>query len=276
MRALTAAPVGSRFMGAKVFGFGRQKNANYLIALFDQDSGLLTALVDGNVVTGLRTAATTAVVIEKLTPNRALRVGILGSGHEAHAHLQALASARPIETVSVFSPTESKRAAFAHDFQSAGIHCSPVSEPAAAVAGADVVIAAARSYGEKPILRGEWLDEQTMVASIGSTLPEQREIDEKTIDRSDLIVCDMPDEVVAETGDMLAAAAAGISFDSKIISLNDLMSGLCDARAAQSRRPLYKSVGSAIQDVVVAGAMFEKAEAAGLAVSLPAPFLIRR
>jgi alanine dehydrogenase len=144
-----------------------------------------------------------------------------------------------------------------------------------AVAGSDIVVAAARARNEEPILFGGWLETGMVAVSIGSTLPEQREIDTSVVAGCDLIVCDVVDEVAHETGDMLAAARDGIGFEGKLVSLNQLVSGQAAARAAAATLPLFKSVGSAIQDLAVAELAFEKAAAAGLATALPMTFVTK-
>jgi ornithine cyclodeaminase/alanine dehydrogenase-like protein (mu-crystallin family) len=111
-----------------------------------------------------------------------------------------------------------------------------------------------------------------VVVSIGSTLPEQREIDSSVVATCDLIVCDVVDEVVAETGDMLAAVRDGVEFKNKIVSLNHLLSRAAADRAAKASIPLFKSVGSALQDLAVAELVFDKACSQGLATLLPMPF----
>ncbi len=276
LRALAASPPGSRYMGAKIFGFGRAKSVSYLIALFEQESGALAALIDGNLVTGYRTAATSAVAIDRLAPAGPAALCVLGSGLEASMHVRAIASIRPIATMRVFSPTPANREAFAADLgRELGIRCTAVNSAERAVEGATIVVAAARSYDETPILRGRWLREGMLVVSIGSTLPEQREIDEAVVAACDLIVCDVCEEVMDETGDMLAAKAAGVAFEHKIVSLNDLMTGAAADRLAAARRPMYKSIGAAIQDIVVAELAVNKAVAAGLAQATPLGFLIK-
>lgn len=97
----------------------------------------------------------------------------------------------------------------------------------------------------------------------------QREIDVSVIERCDLIVSDMPDEVAHESGDMRAATAAGIAFEHKMRSLNALVRGEIETTA---RLPMFKSVGSALQDIVAAELIYERAIAAGLAVTLPIQF----
>lgn len=184
---------------------------------------------------------------------------------------------RAVSSVRIFSPTPDKREAFARTAHARlSVDCRAVATAAEAVDGAQLVIAAARSYAEKPILRAEWLGDQFTVISIGSTLPEQREIDTSVVAAADIIVCDAVEEVAHETGDMLAADAAGVDFTGKVASLNSLMTGELDARVAAARRRLFKSVGSALQDIVVAELAYERAVSRGLATPLPISFHTKR
>jgi alanine dehydrogenase len=107
--------------------------------------------------------------------------------------------------------------------------------------------------------------------SIGSTLPEQREVDVSVLRRADLIVADVPGEVAHDTGDMIAAAAAGIDVTSRLVSLSDLIAGRVPGRrdAGAAGVTIYKSVGSALQDVVVAGQLLATARQRGLGTPLP-------
>ena len=266
LRALAAVPPGSRYMGSKVFGFGRRNSVSYLIALFEQETGALAALVDGNLITAYRTAATSAVAVERLAPPDAAVLGVLGSGLEAQMHVRAIASVRTLRAVRVYSPTEKNRNALATRLtDELGVPCEPVTAPEHAVRDANIVVAAARSHDESPILLGRWLEDGQMIVSIGSTLPDQREIDEEVVDRCDLIVCDMPEEVIEQTGDMLAAQAAGVAIEHKLLSLNALLTQAdAEQRAHTARLPMFKSVGAAIQDVVVAEFAYERAMAKGL------------
>jgi ornithine cyclodeaminase/alanine dehydrogenase len=263
-------------MAAKVFGVGRRRSVSYLIALFDQDTGAIAAIVDGKLVTGYRTAATSAVAVDCMMPRGPVRLGVLGSGLEAQSHVRAIASVRTVAALRVFSPTAARREAVAATFaQELGAACEAVSSAEAAVAGAELVVAAARSRDESPILLGQWLQPGVRVVSIGSTLPEQREIDVEVVRRSDLIVCDVVDEVAEQTGDMLAAARSGVEFRDKMISLNELLCGRVPDRLNAARLPLFKSVGAAIQDAVVAELAVERAIDQGLATELNARFPLK-
>ena len=276
LRALAASPPGSRYMGAKIFGAGRAKSVSYLIALFEQETGALAALVDAHFVTAYRTAGTSAVAVDAIAPAGPAVLGVLGSGLEARMHARAIAGIRPIDAMRIYSPTPANREALAADLgRELSVRCEPVASAERAVDGATIVVAAARSRDETPILRGRWLRDGMLVVSIGSTLPEQREIDADVVAACDLIVCDAPEEVAEETGDMLAAKAAGVAFEHKIASLNELMTGSVTERLALARRPMFKSVGAAIQDIVVAELVVGKAVAAGLAQATPLGFLMK-
>ena len=265
-------------MGAKLFGFGHSKQVSYLIALFERETGALAALLDANLITAYRTAATSAVAVDRLAPaGEPVTLGVLGSGLEATMHVRAIAAVRPIRALRVFSPTAANRDAFAEKFRrELGVDCSAAPDTEAAVGDAAIVVAAARSHGEKPILQGRWLRPGMLVVSIGSTLPEQREIDAEVVARCDLIVCDMCEEVVHETGDMLAARAAGIAFEHKVVSLNDVLTGAAADRLAAARQPMFKSIGAALQDIVVAELVVNKAIASGLAQPTPLGFLMKQ
>ena len=92
------------------------------------------------------------------------------------------------------------------------------------------------------------------------------------VDRSEIIVCDMLEEVLEETGDMIAAHKAGLEFHDKSFSITDLMTGALDRKLDRAKARMYKSVGGGLQDVVVAELILTKALEAGLATSLPIQF----
>lgn len=280
LRTLPAIPPGTRYFGAKLMamsGAAPQPGVEYVIVLFDRQTSRIAAFVDGNLVTGYRTAATSAAGLDRLARPGPARLAVLGSGLEAAMHTRAIASIRPLTEVVVFSPTPQRRAAFAAAAsEDLGVPARGVASAPEAVEAADIVLAAARSHGERPTLYAEWIAPGAAVVSIGSTIPQQREIDVSVVERSDLIVCDTLEEVLEETGDMIAARQAGLRFHDKAISLADLMSGACDERVRHATAPLYKSVGSGVQDVVVAELILTRALEAGLATPLPIQFDAKR
>jgi alanine dehydrogenase len=273
LRSLTAISPSGATMGCKLIAASpRARRASYLISLFDQQTMALSALIDGNRVTGLRTAATAALAVDRLAPERPLTVGVIGSGFEARNALECLATVRPLRSVSVFSPTPASRERFVERFRPA-LEVTAASSADAAVHGMDVVLCAARSRDESPVLLGAWLSAGATVVSLGSTLPEQREVDEETMGRAACIVADMPEEVAHDTGDGIAAAKAGVDLAAKLVPLSDLVSGRVTPRRHDSDIVVYKSVGSALQDIVVAEMLLARARQLGLGVELPVSIL---
>ena len=276
LRTLPAVPVGGRYYGAKLMGAAMGAGTGgveYVIVLFDQQTSRIAGFVDGNLVTGFRTAATSAGALDRLAPQGAARLAVLGSGLEASMHTRAIAAVRQLSEVVVFSPTPERRAAFAEAVtRDLGVPARGVASAQEAVDGAGLVLAAARSKGEVPILFGDWIRPDATVVSIGSTVPDQREIDVSVVARSEIIVCDMLEEVLEETGDMIAAHKAGLAFRDKAFSLTDLMTGALDARLVNTKARMFKSVGGGLQDIVVAELILTKALEAGLATPLPIQF----
>jgi ornithine cyclodeaminase/alanine dehydrogenase len=137
------------------------------------------------------------------------------------------------------------------------------------VVGADLVIAAARSHDETPILEGGWLRPGMMVISIGSTVPEQREVDPEVVRRADLIVADVPEEVADETGDMIAASETGVAFKHKLVALTEVVQGQCTVAQRPDNIVMFKSVGSGLQDIAVSEMCYAKACATDAGTILP-------
>lgn len=276
LRTLPAVPASGRYYGAKLMGAAMGAGVGgveYVIVLFDQQTSRIAGFVDGNLVTGFRTASTSAAALDRLAPPGTARLAVLGSGLEASMHTRAFAAVRQLSEVVVFSPTPEKRAAFAEAItRDLGVPARGVGSAQEAVEGADLVLAAARSKGEVPILFGDWIKPDATVVSIGSTVPGQREIDVSVVARSEIIVCDMLEEVLEETGDMIAAHKAGLAFRDKAFSLTDLMSGALDTKLANTKARMFKSVGGGLQDIVVAELILTKALEAGLATPLPIQF----
>jgi len=253
LRVLPGVPDGGGLMGTKIIAAApKAGRVSYLIALFDQATAELVALLDGNSVTGYRTAATSALAADLLAVPGPLAVGVLGSGFEAGKHLRAVAAVRDIAFARVYSPRAASRERFAAEHADLPFPVALVTSPAAAVADTALVLCAARSHDESPVLLGRWLAPGMTVVSVGSTVPEQREVDAETIARADVLVADVLDEVLHDTGDLIAARADGVSVDGRAVALVDLVSGACAGRTSDGQIALYKSVGSAVQDLAVA------------------------
>jgi alanine dehydrogenase len=275
-RVMASAPPGARFAGSKTIsaslGNGR---ATYLITLFDQQDSHLVALIDGNRITGIRTAATAAAALPALVPDRALDVAVVGSGFEARAQLRAAARVARIRRVRVTSPTAANRERFADELsEELGIAVVAVADARDAVSGADLILCAARSRDESPTVVAAWVAPDATIVSVGSTTPAQRELDPELVGRASFIVADALAEVLHDSGDMIAARAAGFDPDGATVSLHALLAG--EARRPAEGIAIYKSTGSGFQDIVLAEQLYHRAVATGRGTPMPVGILTIR
>lgn len=262
---LMPAVVGSLdVMGFKVFNGSAADGVRYLIALYRASTGELLSLMDASYLTAARTGATTGLATQTILGDRDVAdVGVIGSGLEARTNLEAVCAVLPIRRVRVFSPNPARRAAFATEMsEQLGVDVVAV-DSAEEAADASVVVVATNTGVDSNVvaLRGAWLRDDTHVNSIGSTMPGLREIDSDTFARAGSVVVDT-DHVRAESGDVLAAIADGAWIDAKVRCLPDV---LADGAAVRNGHgvSVFKSVGTATQDVVAAASVFAVARAEG-------------
>jgi ornithine cyclodeaminase/alanine dehydrogenase-like protein (mu-crystallin family) len=175
---------------------------------------------------------------------------------------------RTVERVLVYSPREARREAFAEEIRGEyGIEATPVDRPDAAVADADIAIVATNTLNAPdPIaFRGEWMRPGMHVSSIGATMPILRELDVESFARAGRLVVDAPASMEEECGDVIAAVEAGVYGEQ--IALSAVAAGDAAGRESDDQITLFKSVGTAMQDVIAALAVYETLEARGGAPS---------
>jgi ornithine cyclodeaminase/alanine dehydrogenase len=250
-------------MGFKAFD-AKFPTARYLIAIFRPSTGELDALVDAAYLTALRTGATTGVATRLMTgPDDCREVGVIGSGLEARTNLAAMIAVREVQRVLVYSRSSDKRAAFAAEIREQhGIDARPVDTPQEA-AGAQAVLAATNTGFNGPVaLEGAWLAPDGHVNTIGATATTLREADPDTFSRASAIVLDT-EHAGPECGDIIAAEAAGTWPADRVITLPEL-AGQGDAWKRPDGISVFKSVGTAVQDLAAAHAITLAARERGL------------
>jgi ornithine cyclodeaminase/alanine dehydrogenase-like protein (mu-crystallin family) len=251
-------------MGLKVMTLVRGVGNRYLILLYRQDSGELVATLDADEVTRLRTAATTAVAGELLAPEGTFRLGLLGTGFEAEGHLRTLSRCWPLEEVSVFSRTASRRQEFAERMTAElGIAVQAVSSASAAVSTAPVSVLATKST--EPVVSGTAFPAGAVVLSIGSTRPDLRELDRATLRRAGTLLVDDPRQVAHESADIMDGLASGALREEHIVPMALAATQPQRVHTRDDRDLLvFKSVGTAVQDLALAGAVWRAAQERGL------------
>ena len=243
---LGAMPAYTGALGAKLVTFypGNQGIPTHhaLIVLFRPETGEPLAVMDGRLVTELRTAAVSAIATDLLARQDAATLCILGSGVQAASHLDALRLVRRFAEIRVWSPRHAAEFAQRH-----GVTAAASAE--AAVRGADVVVVATSSA--VPVLDGAWLAAGTHLNAIGACRPDWRELDTATLQRARLFV-DSRAAGLVESGDVMAAP--GIAAELGEVIANPAL-GRTDARQVT----LFKSLGLAIEDVVAADRVYRAA-----------------
>jgi len=213
-----------------------------MILLFSPDTGEPLAVMDGRLITEMRTAAVSAAVTRHLSSPDSRVLALLGSGVQAAAHLEALSKVRRFDEVRVWSRTRAHAERFARE------HNALAMDAESAVRGADVVVTATASV--EPILKGAWLKRGAHVNAVGSPRPTWRELDDDAM--ANVLVVDSREAVLKESGDVILSKAtihaeAGEIFDHSK-----------PARAGETT--VFKSVGLAIEDVAAARLVYEAAQ----------------
>lgn len=232
------------------------------ILLHDVATGALTAIVDGRLITEMRTASVSAVSVDLLARKDARRLAILGSGVQARSHVEAIAHVRRLEEVRVWSRTPAHAERFARE--QAGTAPCPIRTAATVrevVEGADIVVTA--TPASEPILRAEWLRAGAHLCVVGSSHPRMREVDTDTVVRSRVFV-DSRAAAAVEAGDLLVPVAEGRwSLDRIVAELGEVAGG-AEGRRGAEEITLFKSLGLGVEDVATASLALERARARGL------------
>ncbi|WP_131105959.1 ornithine cyclodeaminase [Ornithinimicrobium sufpigmenti] len=257
MRLMAASVPSAGVFGYKEFHLTADKSVRYCIKLFDVGTGRPLGIIDAALVTTLRTAATAAVAVEQIIGTRApVRLAVVGSGAEALAGLEALHEVLSLESVTVTSRSAENRAAFvASARERTGLDVVAHASLAGAVQSADLVYSATNSGGRIVIDEAD-VASVPVIASIGSTLPNQRELGGRVLTTADRIVVDT-DEVFDESGDALEAIALGLDRNRGEMLGHALFGTTTPDRGI---RTVYKSIGSPLQDLILGAAIIEAAE----------------
>jgi len=218
-----------------------------VIVLFRPETGEPLALMDGRLITELRTAAASAVATDLLARADSSVLAILGAGVQAGSHLAALRLVRGLRDVRVWSPRSAAAFAEAH-----GITAAPSAE--AAVRGADVIVTATSAM--TPVVRGDWVAPGAHLNAVGACRPDWRELDDALLQRARLWV-DSRDAALVESGDVIAAGAA---LEGEI---GAVASGVIPGRRARDEITVFKSLGVAVEDVVSAELVWRRLMEAG-------------
>jgi thiomorpholine-carboxylate dehydrogenase len=239
--------VGDTAMGAKLVSFypgnaGTQVPTHHaMILLFRTATGEPLAVMDGRLITEMRTAAVSAAATRRLASPASAVLALLGSGVQARAHLSALTHLRHFDEIRVWSRTPAHAQRFAEEH---GIHAADIET---AVRGADVIVTATNAL--EPILKGDWLKPGAHVNAVGSPRPTWRELDDRAM--ANTLIVDSREAVLKESGDVILAGAPIYA------ELGEIFAGL--KAAPTGATTIFKSVGIAIEDIAAAKLVYDLA-----------------
>ena len=233
-------------LGAKLVTFYPENKGihthNGLIVLFRPETGEPIAIMDGRYITEMRTAAVSAAATDLLGRRKTRVLAILGSGVQARSHLEALRLVRHFNEVRVWSPRNAQK--FADEY---GIELAASAEDA--VRGADViaVVTAAKS----PVLYGDWVSEGAHINAVGANRPDWRELDDEILKRSRIYV-ESRESALVESGDLIAAGTI-------LAEIGEVVLGEKPGRHSDNEITLFKSLGTAVEDIAAADLVYQKA-----------------
>ena len=204
------------------------------IFLVDPQTGTPLAIMDGRLITEMRTAAVSAAATKLLAAPDSKILAILGSGVQARSHAEALLLVRNFEEIRVWSPTREHAKQFAEEIGGTAVSAEET------VRGADIVVTVTNS--KTPVLKGSWLKRGSHVNAIGACRPDWRELDDEAM--RNVVFVDSGEGAMKESGDIILSHA-------KIYAeLGEALAGKVPPRANETT--IFKSLGMAVEDIAVA------------------------
>jgi ornithine cyclodeaminase/alanine dehydrogenase-like protein (mu-crystallin family) len=220
------------------------------IFLVDSETGAPLAIMDGRLITEMRTAAVSAAATKLLAAPESKVLAILGSGVQARSHAEALRLVRNFEEIRVWSPTREHAKQFAKEIGATAVSAEE------AVRGADVVVTVTNS--KTPVLKGSWLKSGCHVNAIGACRSDWHELDDEAM--TNIVFVDSREGAMKESGDVILSGA-------KIYAeLGEAFAGKIPARSNETT--IFKSLGMAVEDIAAAMLVY-RAVAIGPRSSIP-------
>ena len=234
-------------------------NHQSTVCLFDPDTGQLSALVGGNYLTALRTAASSSVSIAHLARKESKVLGMVGAGHQSTFQLRAAAEQRDFEKVVAWNPHPEmlpRLGALAEDL---GLAFEAV-RPEELGAQADVIITITSAF--EPLLMAGWIRPGTHIACMGTDTKGKQEVDPALLQRASVFTDEIAQSV--SIGEAQHAVAQGLIAEADITPVGAVIGGDHAGRSSPDQITLFDGTGVGLQDLAVASVAARLARERGL------------
>ena len=243
-------------VGLKAYTVARG-GARFYTMLFDPESGELLSIMQSDKLGQLRTGAASGVATRHLAREDASTLGIYGAGWQAESQLEAIAAAKRLDRIIIYTRTEKTRKTFAEKMsEKIGQEVETThfpEEPAAQ----DIVVTMTSS--KEPVLHGEWLKPGAHVNAAGSNFLFKREIDQDVVKRASLVTIDSREELGLEAGNLLQAVETGVVLPEAVRELGQIIAGQVPGRTSPEEITVFASQGIALEDMAVARIVYDRA-----------------
>jgi len=231
--------------------------------LNDPTTGELLALMDGILLTAMRTGATSALATKYLSRKNSDTLGIIGAGAQAPFQAEAISKVRPIHRMLVYDKDRKIAEHFSGTVSnSLQIPVHVMASPRDVVVDSDILVTVTTST--TPVFDGHHLKAGTHINAVGAYTPEMRELDDVTIGKSKIVV-DTYEGCMAEAGDLLIPIRNGkLSKENIYADLGEIVLAQKPARTREDEITLFESVGFALEDLVVATLAYRRASEKGV------------
>ncbi|KAM7381915.1 hypothetical protein PAMA_012666 [Pampus argenteus] len=214
------------------------------VVLLDPEYGNVKAVMDGEVITGMRTAAVSAISAKLLMRPGAEVLTILGTGKQARSHYNVFTEMFSFKEVRVWSHRKQNVEKFGQSVSGPVTICDSAEE---AVRGADVIVTVTRCI--EPVLFGQWVKPGAHVAAVGACRPTWRELDDVLMKEA-VVYVDSREGAMVESGDIILSGAEVFA------ELGDVINGTKPAH--REKTTVFKSLGMAVEDAVSAKLVFDQ------------------
>lgn len=252
------------YFGLKAYSVNAKTGAHFEVLLYRSDDGLPLATFEANHLGQIRTGAASGVATKFLAREDAAIGAVIGSGFQAATQLEAIATARRLKEIRVWSRTPEKRAEFARrSAGKLGLSIRATETARECVEGADVIVTATAS--KVPVLESAWIKPGAHINAAGSNWADRRELPaDLVLDKASLVAVDSVEVGKIESGDILLALKERPTAAFPAVEMSEIIAGKRPGRTGADQITIFKSNGLAVEDIAVAGYIYEQGLKRGL------------